>query len=100
MTNAFMNIAIRKRDDLHGRVQGGERQCAAVVRDYTCGRWGVRSRYRECLSSTWACFDCASLHADHLAGPAAVTVHRVCERETEIVGPRAVDVRRDSDPHR
>src|SRR5215470_639111 len=99
MTDAFMNIAIRKRDDLHGRVQGGERQRAAVVRDYACGRWGVRSRYRECLSSTWACFDRSGLYTYHVAGPAAVTVHRVCKRETEIVGPRAMDVRWDGDPH-
>src|SRR6266550_4114242 len=97
MTDALMNIAVRKSDDFHGRVQGGERQRSGVSRDHACGRWSVGDR--ESMSGTRASFDRSGLYADHVARPTAVIVHRVCERETEIVGTRTVDVRWDRDPH-
>ena len=97
MTDAFMNIAIRKSDDFHGWVQGGERQRASVLRHQPCGRWRVGDR--KCLSGTRACFDRSGLYTYHVARPTAVLIHRIFERESEIVRTRAVDVRWDRDPH-
>ena len=97
MTDALVNIAIRKCDDFHGRVQGGERQRAAVLRYHAYGRWRVGDR--ECLPSTRACFDRSGLYTNHVAGPTAVIVHRVCERKAEIVRTCAMNIRWDRDPH-
>src|SRR5262252_5798864 len=97
MTDALMNIAVRKSHDFHGWVQGGERQRMAVLRDDACGRWSVGDR--ECLSGARACFDRSGLHPYQVTGPTAIIVHGVCEREAEIVGTCAVEIRRDRDPH-